>query len=231
MNDTKADLVGGLNDSCFAFASESLSTLCRMIETETGEKPTIADLCQVIAESLRCCQGDLLRDVNVHAVEKLSAKVSTRKKVTAKPGDVFAIAAVDGGYYLLIYITSNRFGEAFGVLDGVSKLPHVPAEIASTPLIPPLYTGKTFVTNGRWRRIASREELLTLFPSSPDIFHSKSDNPTNDTIGAYGSAELATGELRDLTEPESEKIGLSKGTYQQVLLEEQVEALLRRVLG
>jgi hypothetical protein len=73
--------------------------------------------------------------------------------------------------------------------------------------------------------------LLALFPKWPEIYHSKSDNPSNPRIGAYGSGETATEELRDLTEAEANEIGLNRRTYHQGMLEEQFEKYLQETLG
>lgn len=224
-------LIGSLNDSCFVHARESLRTLCQMIEEEAGVKPSLNDLCDILAVSLRCCSGDLLSDVDVQAVEKLTPKVSPHKKVILKPGDILAVPREKGGYYFVIYITSNRFGEAFGVFDGHGQVPHVSSRWEPLPARYPVYTGKALVINGRWRRIDHREDLLDLFPKSPEIFHGKSDHPSSDQIGPYGSGETAAGEFRELTEYEANQIGLSQGTYRQIMLEEQFEKHLQDTLG
>ncbi len=224
-------LISSLNDSCFVHAVECLTTLCRMIEEESGVKPSLNDLCEILAVSLQACSGDLLSDVDVQAVEKLTPKVASHKKVSLKPGDVLAVPREKGGYYFVIYITSNRFGEAFGIFEGHRQVPHVPSRWEPVPAKFPVYTGKTLVVSGRWRRIDHREDLLDLFPKSPEIYHSKSDNPSNDRIGFYGSAEAPTGELRGLNESEARQIGLVQGTYRQVMLEEQFEKYLRDALG
>ncbi|HAW29243.1 MAG TPA: hypothetical protein DCY03_14175 [Planctomycetaceae bacterium] len=121
-------LVDKLNDTCFVYASESMSELCRMIEGEAGEKPTLSDLCDVLTASIRCCPDDLLQDVNVQAIETLTAKVKSRKKIVAEPSDVFAVPRNKGGYYFVVYITSNRFGEAFGVLQDYGRIARMPSD-------------------------------------------------------------------------------------------------------
>ncbi|HAW29244.1 MAG TPA: hypothetical protein DCY03_14180 [Planctomycetaceae bacterium] len=88
-----------------------------------------------------------------------------------------------------------------------------------------------FIVNGRWQRISHREDLLGLFPSSPEIYHSKSDNPSNNIIGQFGSAESPNGELRALCENEARQIELDTGVYRQILLEEQFETFLQKKLG
>jgi hypothetical protein len=224
-------LVGSLNDSCFVHASECLTKICQMIEEEAGEKPSLHDLCELLAVSLRGCSGDLLSDINVQAVEKLTPKVAPHKKVTLKPGAILAIPRKMGGFYFVIYITTNQFGDAFGIFDGHRQVPYVSSRWKPVPAKFPVYTGKALVVSGRWSRIDHREDLLDLFPKSPEIYHSKSDNPSNDRIGPYGSGETVTGELRELTESEAKQIGLIQGTYRQVMLEEEFEKYLQETLG
>jgi hypothetical protein len=202
-----------------------------MIEEESGIKPSLSDLCGILAVSLQSCSGDLLSDVDVQAVEKLMPKVAPHKKVSLKPGDVLAIPREKGGYYFVIYIISNRFGEAFGIFGGHRQVPHVASRWEPVPVRLPVYTGKSLVVSGRWRRIDHREDLLDLFPKSPEIYHSKSDNPSNDRIGPFGSGETSAEELRDLTESEANQIGLIQGTYHQGMLEEQFEKYLQDTLG
>jgi hypothetical protein len=230
MSNKTEGLMGSLNDSCFVHARESLRTLCQMIEEESGVKPSLNDLCEILAVSLRSCSGDMLSDVDVQAVEKLTPKVAPHKKVSLKPGDILAIPREKGGYYFVIFITSNRFGEAFGIFQGHRQIPYVSSKWEPAPAKLPGYTGRALVVSGRWRRIGHREDLLDLFPTSPEIYHSKSDHPLDDQIGPYGSGETATEELRDLTESEANEIGLIQGTYRQIMLEEQFEKYLQDTL-
>jgi len=231
MSEKIEGLISSLNDSCFVYARESLRTLCQMIEEESGIKPSLSDLCDLLAVSLQSCSDELLSDVDVQAVEKLTPKVAPHKKVSLKPGDLLAIPREKGGFYFVIYITSNRFGEAFGIFEGHWPVPHLPSSWTPVPANLPVYTGKSLVVSGRWRRIDHREDLLDLFPKSPEIYHSKSDHPSDDQIGPYGSGETATEELRNLTESEANQIGLIQGTYRQVMLEEQFEKYLDETLG
>ena len=153
------------------------------------------------------------------------------KEVVLKPGDILAIPRENGGYYFVIFITSNRFGEAFGIFDGHGQAPYLCTTWEPVPIKDPVYTGKALVVSGRWRQIGHRQDMLDLFPRSPEIYHSKSDNPSNNNIGSYGSAEVSTGELRALTEAEANRIGLIAGTYRQIMIEEQFQKYLQDTLG
>lgn len=76
-----------------------------------------------------------------------------------------------------------------------------------------------------------REDLRRLFSPTPEIYHSKADNPSNPTIGPYRSAETPNGELRHLSEAEEASIGLKHGTYRQLMIEEQFEHYLQSAIG
>jgi hypothetical protein len=56
--------------------------------------------------------------------------------------------------------------------------------------------------------IGHRPDLLDLFPKAPPIYHSKSDNISNNQIGQFRSAGTVVGELRQLSECEAIEIGL-----------------------
>lgn len=223
-------LISTLNDSCFVQAGECLTELCEMIEDESGVKPSLNDLCEILTVSLQGCSGDLLSDVNVQFVEKLTPKVAPHKRIKLTPGDILAIPRRKGGYYFVIFITSNRFGEAFGIFAEHRKVPYVSPKWKPTPLKYPVYSEDGPVLKGRWRRVGNREDLLKLFPKSPEIFHEPSDDPEDEEIGPYGCGETAAEKLRDLTEREAKEIGLIQGTYLQTMSGETFEEYLKDTL-
>src|SRR5690242_11586627 len=136
-------LISSLNDSCFVHAGECLRGLCQMIEKESGIKPSLNDLCEILAAALRCCSPDMLSDVDVQAVEKLTAEVAPHRKVSLKPGDVLAVPREKGGYYFIIYVTSNQFGHAFGMFGGYGPVPRLSATWEPVPVGVPVYTGRS----------------------------------------------------------------------------------------
>lgn len=155
------------------------------------------------------------------------------RKTTAalKPGDVVAVPRTKGGYYIVLHLASNRFGEAFGLFQGHRETPSIPSGWEPVPLSKHVYTGNHLIKTGRWQKIAHRADLRGLFAPSPEIYHSKADNLSNPAIGSYGSAETPEGELRDLSERESTDLGLKHGTYRQLMIEEQFEHYLQGALG
>ncbi|MCE9531396.1 MAG: hypothetical protein K8T89_09795, partial [Planctomycetes bacterium] len=51
-----------------------------------------------------------------------------KKTVALKPGDIVAIPRKTGGYYLVLHLATNRFGEAFGLFQGHHESPDTGAE-------------------------------------------------------------------------------------------------------
>ena len=99
-----------------------------------------------------------------------------RKNQALKAGDILAIPHGGDGYSFVIFVTHNRFGEAFGILTGHSSTASLPDDWQANPVKAPVYTSDALVKTGRWEVIGHRPDLLKLFPKSPPIYHSKSDN-------------------------------------------------------
>lgn len=153
------------------------------------------------------------------------------KRLTAsKPGDVVAVPRHKGGFYFVLHLASNRFGEAFGLFQGHNEVPNVSSDWKPLPLLTYAYTGNYFIKSGRWIKVGQRDDLRRLFPPTPEIFHSKSDNLSNPAIGPYGSAETPEGELRHLTLQEATDIGMMSNDYRQVMVEEEFERYLNNTL-
>ncbi|MCE9531678.1 MAG: hypothetical protein K8T89_11235 [Planctomycetes bacterium] len=144
---------------------------------------------------------------------------------------VFAVPRPGGGVYLLLYLASNRFGEAFGLTAGWNSDTVLPANLRPHPRQSHVYTGSEFVACGRWRHVGDRPDLLAGYPAEPEIYHHKADNPDDPAIGPFGAAETAGERLRTLSEAEFRASPLARADYRQIMLEEQVEEALRRWEG
>ena len=145
-----------------------------------------------------------------------------------KPGMMFAVPRSNCGFYLLIHLASNRFGDAFGLTEGWQPDTTLPPNLLPNPRLAYVYTGTDFVRNGRWRYIGDRPELLDAYENDPEIFHRKEDHPDDPTIGPYGAAESASGRLRCLSKEEYFASPFASSNYRQIMLEEEVEDLLTR---
>lgn len=155
---------------------------------------------------------------------------ATMKRTRPRPGDLFAIPRDQGGYYFVVHVASNQFGEAFGILAGHYEAPMLPNGWIAVPIRHAVYTGKALVANGRWKCFANRQDVLRLFPQTPEIFHAKSDNQTDPCIGPFGSGEKPSGQLREIGEAEAKDLGLGRD-YRQIMVEEQFERFVRASLG
>ncbi len=159
-------VIDDLDDYCYVLATKFFSELCREIEERAGRKPTIGELCDLLTWGLRGCKDEILEDVNTANVLALRPKLARRGKITLQPGDVVAIPARSGDYYMAVFITNNRFGHAFGVLREKHKFQ--PVQPGSKPeVLPyPFYADSEYITSGRWRKLGnhSLSRLLKIAP-------------------------------------------------------------------
>jgi hypothetical protein len=150
------------------------------------------------------------------------------RKTKLAPGMVFAITRPNGGFYLIVHLASNQFGEAFGLTAGWQTDPTLAADLRPHPRMAHVYTDSKFASRGQWRYVGDRLDLLAFYPAEPEIYHLKSDNLKNPEIGPYGSAERASNRLRFLSEEEYRTSPIANSDYRQIMLEEQVEKWLQR---
>src|SRR5262245_30794253 len=94
--------VGDLNDSTFVIASDFLNDLSHAIRADSGSVPTLDQLCDLLAEGLRQSGRDLLADIPPSAIEGVKAEVAKRRKVSVKVGDIVAIPAKNGEYFIAV---------------------------------------------------------------------------------------------------------------------------------
>lgn len=213
-----------LSDWVFTAAEDGLAAFCRATKQ--------LDLCssfEELASTLEQALNQFLTQVSGKAqAGTLDLKVKKGAVAKAKIGDVVAIPASNGAIYAAIVIAENRLGTALGVF----RDPHLQADIN---LVQPdrrlpyaIYTGQAAIKSARWPRIGHRPDWLALFPTEPEIFHSKRDvlNASNPQIGTHGSAETPAGLLRDLRAEEAAGVGLTSGLYQQQFLESFLETQL-----
>jgi hypothetical protein len=219
-----------LDDNCFALATEMVTALSEEFEKEMAGKPTIEELCELLAHGIRGCSADILSNVNAQSITALNAVVDRRKKVIVAPGDVIAVPAKRGGFHFVVFITKNRFGWAFGLLQGWSHAPRVTRTWKAKPVKHPIYSGIDSIVSGRWRIVENRTDLMPMFPSHPEIFYTSALAPedADPKPGRYGCAISADGRGRRLTKREATEIGLDTNEYDIVFLEEQFEKYLDR---
>jgi hypothetical protein len=146
------------------------------------------------------------------------------------PGTLVAVPS-GGGWYFLVFIASNRFGDALGVLKETRPAPDLPEDWRGDVLPRPLYTTLKPARRHGWRLLPPRPALVGRFPADPEIYHDKRYHPANPAVGEFGSAEAPDGRLRAITEAEARDAGLLSGEYRQTLLPEDVLTYLERHVG
>lgn len=229
-DDAAESVVGDLNDNVFVIANDFISNLITMIRSDTGQTLTLDDLCELLVRGLHLCDADLLADVNPMDIIGIKAKVYKTRKIVPRVGDVVAIPAKNGEYFLAVILAKNRFGIAYGFFEGTSKLK--PISMASHPPVKrhSVYSGDELIANGRWKIISHNKELLSLFPSEPEIYHTGQNIVSGIEIGPYGSGETASGQLRPLMKEEAEELGLFSGQYRQIYTPAYLEIYLNSKL-
>jgi hypothetical protein len=226
-------LVDEMDDHLYVLAAHCVGELCAETERLTGQKLTIAELCSLLVSGINSC-GDGLADANGENVVSLQPKLKKSGKVTIRAGDVVAIpAAQKDHFHWAVYITSNRFGHAFGVLRGTHPRRPLPTDPVWRPdVLPhPIYTTLHSVADGRWSVTGHAPHLLSLFAAQPEIYHPKRYHLNDPRIGAFGAAESPTGELRNLTEQEARDLGVLSGEYEVAVVPDRVETMLHRKHG
>jgi hypothetical protein len=227
---TETSRTADLNDHTVVDAGDLLSRLAGRLAAADGGPPTLDDLAGLLSRGLRGVGRDLLADVDPADVTGLSvAKARARKR--AAVGDIVAIPAADGRYFLAVALTRNVFGTALGRFAGTHAPRPVSAAHHPQPLQYPLYVDDEAVASGRWLVVGNDPALLGLFPAEPEIYHAPG-GPLNDPgVGPHGAAETADGTVRQLTGQEAEEIGLSRPDFQQIYHGVQVERRLNAELG
>ncbi|MCC6133128.1 MAG: hypothetical protein IT186_24625 [Acidobacteria bacterium] len=220
------NVLDGLDDAVFAESTDFLAGLASRLESSLGRKPTIAEFLELLAASLQLMNGDLFEDVSPNAVRALLPQLEKRPRKTA-PGMLLAVP-LNTRWRFVLYLGSNRFGDALGILGGSGRTPTNVPEVL-VPHGKPVYSSLREVRSGRWRVTACRPDLMSLFPSMPEIYHAKTGlNLENTRIGEFGSAESPDGRLRQIDSIEARDVGLLDGRYRQVLQPDEVERCLLR---
>jgi hypothetical protein len=222
-------LIDDFNDNYFNEIVEFYHGLVSEITDEFGEKPTIEDIVELTTWGIRSLPDDSMDGRSPYQIENLKIKYKAKKKVAPSIGDLIAIPISPKRYALAVYLSSSRFGDAFGIF----KDTHVLRPNQDTQCLEPLfstYTGRDFVIEGKWPKLGHHPKLVELFDATPPIYHSKMYHPDDEEVGPYGSAEYINGELRKISQEEAIAVGLLDRSYSNARLEEDLEKYLFTVL-
>jgi len=217
---TRTSAVDGLNDNLFVLANGLWADLANAYKGESGTRPDVKTLCDVIVESLHLCKDNLLSDIRPKDLLAIEAKLQKPPKAAARIGDIVAIPEGDDRYFITVVVARNDFGTAFGVLKGTWPAAPVPASPYPPVIRYPIYSGEKLVEKGLWPIVGHDEALLALFPPQPEVFHRETAGGGSDAVGAFGAAESPSGQWRNLTREEAEEVGLLDDTYSQFYLPE-----------
>jgi len=221
-------ILDDLDDHIWIEATNTVVEFGEELERALGRKPTCDEYCLFLTRALQGTHRDLFSDVATASVVELKPVFA---KVPQKilPGTVIGVPSGEGDAFAVLYLTSNTFGHAFGILKG--RFRHLRTNSRFEASQSHVYSSLRPVREGRWKLLGIRPDLISMFPSDPEIYHRKSGrNLENPSIGPFGSAETANGELRNLSQEEADSVGLSSGEYSQVLTEKQFVAYLQRMV-
>jgi hypothetical protein len=217
----------GLNDNCFVLAGHAFIEIANAMKEELGRKPTLGELCEVLAWGFQSCSEEVLDDVHPGRIESVTCKLRPGKIQRLSPGDLVAVPASDGKYYLGVFITKNRFGHAFGFFRGLWPRRPPKVDVVLVPCGLPIYTGLHSLWDGTWRLVGHRSDLLAHFDADPEIYHAKRHHPQDDRIGEFGAAERASDELRSIDASEAVRVGLLDGSYESGVLAKMIANVLK----
>ncbi|MCF6526624.1 hypothetical protein [Streptomyces sp. JJ36] len=216
-----ATRVGELNDSIFVDAA---SLLADAAEVSSGRPLSPLGLASFLTTSLKE-SGILLSDVTREDVEEVTVRAP--KKVS-KPeiGDVLAIPVSGAAYRMASVVARNRFGTALGFIRGKFQVPRPVIGEQAAACRFPIYTDDRLVAAGAWQVVDHDENLLSLFPAEPEIYHTPDLQWPGMNLGKFGAAERASGEIRLVEIGEAREVGLLDGTYRQSYLGESLEEFM-----
>ncbi|MEJ3748634.1 hypothetical protein WEI85_35805 [Actinomycetes bacterium KLBMP 9797] len=220
-------VVGELNDSPFVLAADAFNDWW---QAGSGKPITVADLAEAVLEALRQI-GTIVQDPTQLA--RLTAVTPTlrRAKARARVGDIISVPAGRLDQHLVVILCRNRFGTAFGLIRGRYPLRRPATELDAAATGIAVYCDEHAITSRRWRIVGHDDRLLGRFPTDPEIYHRPQPPfPGMPPVGEFGSAETASGPLRDLTAAEAHAIDLD-GSYQQVYLHDQFEEVIAALIA
>ncbi|MGW0819692.1 hypothetical protein [Streptomyces sp. NPDC002845] len=214
-------LVDELNDSIFVDGAAFLDVLAR---EPSGQLLSTSGMASALAATLNDPRISL---EDVESEEWVRLTVNPQKRITKpKIGDILAIPAKGGSYYMALIVARNRFGTALGFLRGKYLVPKPKSRDSSVARRFPVYTDDRLVSTGVWNVVAHDESLLSLFPAEPEIYHAPDLQWPGVDLGEFGAAETAAGSIRLIGLDEAREVGLLDGTYQQSYLGESVQQLM-----
>lgn len=207
-----------LNDAAFVDAVDLLQSV-DPAGAERGDPP--ADLGPQILAALRDGHVDF-SDVPLGDVSKISV-VAKAPKQRVKIGDLIAVPASLGGYYMGVALERNRWGLAVGFFTSRAPVPRIPALGSAGTVI---HTDEESIRDGSWKIIVNAPDLIVRFPTPVTIYHDGFVKAPGVDYGEFGLAETSAGYLRKVDREEASRVGLLDRTYRQSRMSETIAPYL-----
>ena len=216
------------SDACYAVASTALLDVVKEISSDTGRRPTVEELSELLTWAARECSTDLGEGVDNRDLTIQVASAGRRKKVSFKRGDVIAIPFSRGRWFAVVYLGKyGSFGHAVGIFKGAHSLADVTA--ARMPkgsrLRVPRFVDLDSVALGRWK-VVNRQPTLAEGFLEPALYHTPRKGDAS--RGRYGLAETIDGALRKLDRAEADAAGVSAKGFRQAYLGDLFEQFLAK---
>lgn len=223
--------VGSLNDSIFVVANDFLLDLTHAIKADTGNPPTLNGLAALLTEGLHDSKDTLLIDLAPSDIQGIKIETLGKQKISVNVGDIVAIPALDGKYFIALVLSKDAFGLAFGLFQGSHQARPLSINAHPPTMKYPIHSDDRLIVKKQWRIVGHNADLCVLFPAEPEIYHYPRTGKGYEKIGPYGSGETASGKLRDLTHEEAEEIGLLNESYRPFYMSEHLGKFLNSKLG
>ena len=223
-----------LGDNCIVLATRALREIADAFEDELGRRPTLAELCEILTWSARNGTAvPLVSDGGSHRGITIFGFVERgSRSIQLKTGDLVCVPHSSDQDAVLVYLGAvGSFGHAFGIVEDLvhpsdSLTKWVPASVHGHPV----FVDNEYIELGRWSVKENRPDLVPRF-RPPEMYYEPRDDPGDGSYEPYGLAESPSGELRKLTQRESEEIfGAVPGGFRHSFTGEEMEAYLRRLL-
>jgi hypothetical protein len=213
-----------LNDQLFVLAADLFGWLAGNLETAKLDETQLSDWLTTVVRALMATGTVRARQADLQKVE---VKTTRGKSKRGKVGDIVAIPAGGGGYYVAVIVAKNQFGTAYGFFRGTHPL-RAPSK--ARVVEHPIYSDEDPILAGRWKIIGHGEQLRSSFPPEPEIFHRPQKTyPGEPEIGPFGSGETVSGKMRKVSEAEAQRLGLLDGSYRQIYPSQIFESALERL--
>jgi hypothetical protein len=149
--------------------------------------------------------------------------------VSKKPkvGALVGVPLRNGEMGAMIYLSSSRLGDAYGLLRGAWSEQQMRASDWNSPVFPsPIFTESKSLHDAKWPALGSRPDLIGRF-YAPELLYHPDDASLDVSHGKFGLAESPDGRVRKLSAKEAlDRFVLVRGQHCYGMGPEDIVALL-----